>query len=146
MIRWFFHAAATAAVFVHCATAQMACPKTKAQTVPRDVEFHGVAKCGAVSLTIGGATISGPNQGCPLLAILVPEHEVEEPQTNGAHTRTQLYAQVSTRIYHFACERDYLLFIPWDSSCRLVAEKAGAALPRMTTVPCEPQTQAGPTS
>ena len=63
-----------------------------------------------------------------------------------AHTRTQLYAQVSTRIYHFACERDYLLFIPWDSSCRLVAEKAGAALPRMTTVPCEPQTQAGPTS
>ena len=84
--------------------------------------------------------------GCPLLAVLVPEHELEEPQTNGSHTRTMVYGEATTRVYNFACEREWLLFIPWDSSCRLVAEKNGAALPRMTTIPCDPQGSGGPTN
>lgn len=146
MSKVFFRTAAIAAVLVHGATAQTTCPKTRARTVPRDVEFHGAAKCGAVSLTIGGATFTGPDQGCPLLAVLVPEHELEEPQTNGSHTRTMVYGEATTRVYNFACEREWLLFIPWDSSCRLVAEKNGAVLPRMTTIPCDPQGSGGPTN
>ena len=63
MSKVFFRTAAIAAVLVHGATAQTTCPKTRARTVPRDVEFHGAAKCGAVSLTIGGATFTGPDQG-----------------------------------------------------------------------------------
>ena len=137
MSKVFFRTTAIAAVLAHVAAAQTTCPKTRARTVPREVEFHGAAKCGAVSLTIGGATFTGPDQGCPLLAVLVPEHELEEPQTNGSHTRTMVYGEATTRVYNFACEREWLLFIPWDSSCRLVAEKNGAVLPRMTTIPCD---------
>lgn len=128
--------AAAAALLAGSAPAQGSCPRTQAETVPRTVGFHGVVHCGAVSFQVGGATFSGPNQGCPLLAVLVPEHEREVPQTNGSQTRTSIYAQVATRVYHFACEREWLLFIPWDSTCRLVSENAGAVLPRMTTVPC----------
>lgn len=130
--------AVCAALLVGVAAAQGSCPRTQAETVARTIEFHGVVQCGAVRFQVGGATFSGPNQGCPLLAVLVPEHEQEAPQTNGSQTRTQVYAQVTTRIYHFACEREWWLFIPWDSTCRLVNEHAGAVLPRMTTVPCDP--------
>lgn len=144
MKHMFLIVATLAALFANTATAQGNCPRTKAQTVPRDVQFYGVVKCGSVSLDIGGATFSGPNQGCPLLAVLVPQHEREVDQTNGANTQTRVYTQVSTRIYHFACDRDWLLFIPWDSTCRLVQEKAGSALPRMTTVPCPSPVVAAP--
>ena len=130
--------AAAAALLASCALAQEACPNTKAVTISRTVEFHGAVECGAVRLNIGGATLSRANQGCPLLAILVPEHEVAEPQANRARTRAHVYAHVTTRIYHFACEQDWLLFLPWGSTCRLARDKAGAVLPRMTTLPCEP--------
>lgn len=133
-ISWFI---AAAMLTVDAAAAQGNCPKSKAVTIPRNVEFHGVIKCGSVKLNVGGATFSGPAQGCPLLAILVPEHEVEAVQTNGERTQTRVYEQVTTWIHHYACERDWLLFIPWGSSCRLASTKAGAALPRMTTVPCQ---------
>ncbi|MEC8252695.1 MAG: hypothetical protein VX044_05740 [Planctomycetota bacterium] len=134
--------AAAAALLASCALAQDACPNTKAVTISRTVEFHGAVECGAVRLNIGGATLSRANQGCPLLAILVPEHEVAEPQTSRARTRTHVYAHVTTRIYHFACEQDWLLFLPWGSTCRLARDKAGAVLPRMTTLPCEPVEEA----
>lgn len=137
MMEMFTSSVACAAVLVGVATAQGSCPRTKAQTVPRTVEFHGAVQCGAVSFQVGGATFQGPNQGCPLLAVLVPEHERESPQTNGSQTRAHIYAQVATRVYHFACEREWLLFIPWDSTCKLVSESSGAVLPRMTTRPCE---------
>ena len=135
--------AAAAALLAPFAPTQDGCPKTKAVTVPRAVEFHGAVKCGSVSLNIGGATVSGPSQGCPLLAVLVPEHECTENQASGARTYVQVYGQVTTRIYHFACERDWLLFLPWGSTCRLASDKAGAVLPRMTTVPCEPPERPG---
>jgi len=128
--------AAFAALFTGAADAQAPCPRTKAETVASTVEFHGVVPCGAVQFQVGSATFSGPNQGCPLLAVLVPEHERETPQTNGALTQAKVYAQVTTRVYHFACQREWLLFIPWDSTCGLVSESAGAVLPRMTTAPC----------
>jgi len=138
MKHMFLVAAALAATFANFAAAQTTCPKTKANTVPLDVQFFGMVKCGTVNITIGGATFSGPNQGCPLLAVRVPAHEVEVPQTNNSLTKTNVWAQVTTEVYHFTCKRDYLLFLPWDSTCTLERRAAGAVLPRMSTVPCDP--------
>jgi hypothetical protein len=138
MKHMFVGVVALAAMFANPVIAQDTCPKTKAQTVPLDVQFFGLVKCGSVSFTIGGTTFSGPNQGCPLLAVQVPTHEVEVPQTNGNRTKTRIWGQVATEVYHYVCERDYLLFVPWDSTCTLERRHAGAALPRMTTVACDP--------
>lgn len=128
--------AAAAALCVNIAAAQGSCPRTKAVTVSRDIQFHGAVKCGSVQLNIGGTTFSSPGQGCPLLALLVPEHEIEAPQTNGQQTEATVYAQVSTQILHYECHRDWLLFIPWGSSCRLKTARAGGVLPRMNTSAC----------
>ena len=128
--------AAAAALFASAASGQGLCPQTKAVTVPRTIQFHGAVKCGSVRLNIGGTTFSSPGQGCPLLALLVPEHEVEAAQTNGQQTQAEVYAQVSTQIFHYECRREWLLFIPWGSSCRLKAARVGGVLPRMTTSSC----------
>ena len=131
--------AAAAALFASVAPGQGSCPQTKAVTVPRAIQFHGAVKCGSVRLNIGGTTFSSPGQGCPLLALLVPEHEVEAAQTNGQQTQAEVYAQVSTQIFHYECRREWLLFIPWGSSCRLKAARVGGVLPRMNTSPCSPE-------
>ena len=128
--------AAAAALFASAASGQGLCPQTKAVTVPRTIQFHGAVKCGSVRLNIGGTTFSSPGQGCPLLALLIPEHELEAPQTNGQQTQAEVYAQVSTQIFHYECRREWLLFIPWGSSCRLKAARVGGVLPRMTTSSC----------
>lgn len=128
--------AAAAALFASAASGQGLCPQTKAVTVPRTIQFHGAVKCGSVRLNIGGTTFSSPGQGCPLLALIVPEHEVEAAQTNGQQTQAEVYAQVSTQIFHYECRREWLLFIPWGSSCRLKAARVGGVLPRMTTSSC----------
>lgn len=137
--------AALATMFTNALVAQDSCPMTKAQTVPLDVQFFGAVKCGSVQFTIGGATFSGPTQGCPLLAIHVPTHEIEVAQTNGTRTRTRIWNQVTTEVYNFVCEREYLLFVPWDSTCKLEGRHAGAPLARMTTVACEPPPNAAST-
>ena len=128
--------AAAAALFASVAPGQGSCPQNKAVTVPRAIQFHGAVKCGSVRLNIGGTTFSSPGQGCPLLALLIPEHELEAPQTNGQQTQAEVYAQVSTQIFHYECRREWLLFIPWGSSCRLKAARVGGVLPRMTTSSC----------
>ena len=128
--------AAAAALFASAASGQGLCPQTKAVTVPRTIQFHGAVKCGSVRLNIGGTTFSSPGQGCPLLALIVPEHEVEAAHTNGQQTQAEVYAQVSTQIFHYECRREWLLFIPWGSSCRLKAARVGGVLPRMTTSSC----------
>ena len=133
---WWVVAAAT--LFASVAPGQGACPQTKAVTVPRAIQLHGTVKCGSVQLNIGGTTFSSPGQGCPLLALLIPEHELEAPQTNAQQTQAKVYAQVSTQIFHYECHRDWLLFIPWGSSCRLKAARVGGVLPRMNTSPCAP--------
>ena len=138
MNRFIICIAAALAWLAAPAASQDSCPRTKAQTIGYSVTFHGVIDCGSVRIRIGDTEFSGPNQGCPLLAVETPQHEREVAQTNGNRTMVDVYAQVAVRVHHYTCDQDWLLFIPWGSACALLRTTNGAALPRMTTVPCAP--------
>ena len=137
------HASAALAALSATLPAQDSCPRTMVQNVAQRVDFYGAVECGAVSLTIGGATFSGPSQGCPLLAVLTPAHQLEVPQTNAARTQVVVHSQVAAHVYTYRCVREWFLFLPWDSSCGLVDDKVGAALALMSTAPCAPIQAAG---
>lgn len=120
--------------FAAASTAQDGCPRTKAQHVPERFSFKGQQACPGITINVGGANVSTPGQNCPLLATHYPDHELEVP--SGSETMVAVHAQAPTYIYHFACERDWFLVIPWGSTCQLSARFAGVPVLRMTTIPC----------
>lgn len=131
-------AVAVAALLLTGATAQDNCPKTKAQTIDRSLVFEGSMDCGGISITVAGTQLTSPTHGCPLLAVETPAHEREVPQKDGLRTYAKVWDRVSVRTFHFECDQDWLLFLPWGSSCRFTRVTIGGVLPRMTTVPCAP--------
>jgi len=127
-----------AALFAVAGTAQDNCPKTKAQHVPERFSFKGRQACPGISVNIGGASVATPGQQCPLVATYYPDHEIEVP--SNAETMVHVHATAPSYVYHFACVRDWLLIIPWGSTCQLSARYTNVPVLRMTTVPCAANT------
>ena len=129
-----FAAAAAVVLVAASVLGQDACPRTRALHVPDSIRFNGAQNCGSISLNVGTLEVTSPGQGCPLLAIYLPQHEIEV-QSNG-ETRTQVHARTSARVFHFHCTQEWFLFVPWGSGCAVNRVVNAGPLLRMTTVSC----------
>jgi len=115
------------------APAQGDCPRAMAVRVPQVIQYGAVVACSGVTYQTGGISLS-TTTGCPLFATIVPEHDDVHPTDK----RTEV-VQTGSRpgvIAYFACETSYLLFIPWNSRCRLQQESPYGVYPLLITVAC----------
>lgn len=117
------------------ATAQ-GCARERAKPVPADLTFHGLVDCGGVKFEGPGFQFQTGSQGCPLMAVYTPPHEVVEPATEDTETEPT-GQQAVVQLLFFRCERDYLLFFQIGSACVLDQARAGAVLQRLRTVGCQ---------
>lgn len=130
-----FLCVAIASTFLAAAgVAQGSCPKTKAQHVPERFSFKGQQSCPGINISIGGTSVTTPGQNCPLVGTYYPDHEIEVASDD--NTMVTVHAQATSFVYHFACVSEWLLIIPWGSTCQLTARYNGVPVMRMTTIPC----------
>lgn len=116
-------------------TSTTTCPKKQARHVAERVTPHGELPCTGGSISFGGLTVSTPSSACPIFATHQQQHEVEVDAPT--QTMVEVVGQASTWIYYFACESDWLLIIPWGSSCAISRTVTGSDNPRFRTISCE---------
>ncbi len=122
-------------VFAVASSAQTgSCPKKQAKFVPERLTMHSKLPCSGTSISVGGVTLASSGAACPLLATHTMDHEIEVDSIH--NTMIEVTGQSATTIYHFECDQDWLLIIPWGSSCQLARTVVGPALVRYRTIPC----------
>lgn len=131
-----FTLASVAMLLAAAAVGQGGCPHKEAEHVPETFTFHGAQACAGATINIGGATIQTPGQACPVMGVYTPPNEHEVSAGKDKATRVQVVGQAPTRVYHFRCQTDWYLIVPWGSSCRVSTQLNGASVLRMITVPC----------
>lgn len=131
-----FEVALVAMLFAASVTGQSSCPHREAKHVPEKFTFHGTQACSGATFNVGGATITTPGQSCPVMATYSPANEFETPTGKDVLTKVQVVGHSATKVYHFSCQTDWYLIVPWGSSCRVATQMNGATLLRLITVPC----------
>lgn len=130
--------AAFTLLFAAATSAQGSCPKKQARHVPESLTMHGALPCSGGTISFGGVTISSSSSSCPIFATHTMPHEIEVDATT--ETMVELTGQASVWIYFFQCQREWLIIVPWGSSCVMKSQNAGLDLQRYRTVPCKPIT------
>lgn len=137
---WFFHPpAALAALFLGAAlaaqTQPIPCPRVTASPVAASQYTGPVVSCGSgIRIELGGIAYTSEVSGCPLFVIFYPAHEV--PQPSGSETWVFEYAKVEAILFRLQCQKSYLIFIPWGSTCVHVDKSSVGTFSRLVTLPC----------
>lgn len=130
--------AAFTLLFAIATSAQGSCPKKQAQHVPETFTMHGELPCSGGTISFGGLTITSKSTACPVFATHTMPHEIEASATT--MTMVELTGQASVWVYYFECRQEWLVILPWGSSCVMKSQNAGSDLQRYRTVPCGPTT------
>jgi len=131
-----FGVALAAMLFAAAVTGQSTCPHREAKHVPESFAFYGNQSCSGTTFSLGGATVTTPGQNCPVVATYSPPSEFESPTGKDVLTKVQVVAQAAVKVYHFSCQTDWYVIVPWGSSCRVTSQGNGATLLRLVTTPC----------
>jgi hypothetical protein len=133
-MNWKSLMAATAAFSFASTLLAQACPNLKAQDVPLSIQYGAPQNCGSVSYSFGGVNASSSMTCCPLFVLIVPPHQVAV--ASDRKTRTEVVGQAPVTIHYFTCEQDWLVIIPWGSSCAFRAMNTLYHEDRLRTVDC----------
>lgn len=133
-MNWKSLMAATAAFSFASTLLAQGCPRTQAQEVPLNVQYGAPQNCGSVSYTFGGVNVSSGATGCPLFVLIVPAHQVAVPSDR--KTKAEVVGQVPVTIHYFTCAQDWLVIIPWGSTCTFRSMNTIYNEDRLRTVDC----------
>jgi hypothetical protein len=118
------------------AVAQKPCPYTKADRIPASEQYGPAAACSGLSFSGHGFKLATAT-GCPLFVTLTPQHHDIVP--NSQATRAEKIGTREGRILYFRCQTDYVIIIPWGSSCVCDRDVAWGTYLVAATRPCEGQ-------
>lgn len=110
------------------------CTYQTTKTVRAQLTLTGNQSCSGATFTVAGVAFSTPQSGCPLLGMIVPEHEI--PETSAYETRIEKVGTVPCVAFDFLCKRDYFLFITINSSCVMNKRWNAGTVDRLKTVGC----------
>lgn len=124
------------AVSLAATAAAQGCPRQVAVTMPASVSFEGNQGCGSATFKVSNLTISTGANGCPLLAIYTPEHEVPRYDPTSETKVLDGGPGGEVLVINFVCATDYFLFVPLGTSCVIGKVVRGAVLKRLSTAAC----------
>jgi hypothetical protein len=122
------------ALLALAAAAQTVCPHKQVRHVDAAWFLGPTVNCGGVEITAGAGSYRTSAQGCPLSAVFVPPHDLEE--ATAADTLVEVVGQVPMEIFNYTCQSSYFLIFKIGSDCTPAGHQVGATLPLMRTIGC----------
>ncbi len=122
-----------AALLSLAAAAQDTCPKERAVSVPRSIDYGPSVTCPGLSYSIPGLTITTAT-GCPLFVTVTPAHEQAQPSRD--RTQVRVASVDAVKVFFFTCQTRYLLFLPLSSYCAFDREVTAGTVMHLTTIGC----------
>jgi hypothetical protein len=115
------------------AAAQDTCPRERAVSVPRAVDYGPAVTCPGLTYSMPGLTLTTVT-GCPLFVTVTPAHEVIEASRD--RTKVRVVGTDPVKIFFFTCQTRYLLFLPLSSYCTFDRESTIGTVMHLTTMEC----------
>lgn len=108
---------AAAVVFSSFSAPHGECPDQIVVKVEQHIAVGPKLGCSSLEIQTPGVRISSITS-CPAYVIIYPEHMGTRHQPD-SNTFTRPTSTVDVREITFECKRHYILFIPYDTSCRI---------------------------
>lgn len=129
-----FTSVATAALLCTSAAFAQNCPRTKAAHINESITYGPSVRCSGLEIRWGGFVLNPGDDGCPVFARIVPEHDIEAP----SELDTQCVVTQTNPTVHITidCVLKYLIIIPISSSCLVRSTQNTGTVQSLLTVGC----------